>query len=155
MSSPSNPMPDPQNPDDPMYQFIDEQPEDEYPQSEDTSLSHYTYRQFTPEDITATFPVVVTITDHGLTNGQALRATKFITMPFASATGMEQLNSRSFIVQQAAADTFELYDYNGLPVDGSTYTPYIQGGEFTLIGPTLPIVNPSNFPPSGVPNPFA
>lgn len=146
--------PDPQNPNDPMYQFIDEQPEDEYPQSPDTSLSHFTYRQYTPENITNTLPVTVTITNHGFENGQALRATKFITIPFASATGMEQLNNRSFIVQNSTTDTFELYDNFGLPINGIGFTPYIQGGQFTVTGPTLPVVNPSSFPPAGVPDPF-
>ena len=147
----TNPMPNPQNPDDPMYQFIDTQPLSTYPASPDSSPSHFTVRQFVPESITATFPIVVTITDHGFQNGQALRATKFITIPFASATGMEQLNNRLFYVQQATANTFQLYDSNSLPVDGSGYTPYVSGGEFTLAGPTLPIVNPSEFPPPGVP----
>lgn len=145
----TNPMPDPQNPNDPMYQFIDEQPEDEYPQSPDSSLSHFTYRQYTPESITQTFPIVVTITNHGFVNGQTLRATKFITMPFANATGMEQLNNRMFYVQRATTDTFELFDQNGLGIDGRGYTPYISGGQFTLTGPTLPVVNPAHFPPPG------
>lgn len=147
----TNPMPDPQNPDDPMYQFIDTQPESTYPNSPDGSLSHFTDRQYVPEAITATLPIVVTITGHGFQNGQALRTTKFITVPFANATGMEQLNNRLFYVQQATADTFQLYTANGLPVDGRSYTAYIQGGQFTLSGPTLPIVNPSHFPPAGIP----
>lgn len=143
--------PNPQNPDDPMYQFIDTQPEDVFPvepASGDSSLSHFTTRQFTPENITAALPIVVTLTGHGFQDGQALRATKFISMPFASATGMQQLNNRVFYVQRATADNFQLYDSNGVPVDGRNFTPYIQGGEFTLTGPTLPIVNPSHFPPA-------
>ncbi len=151
MTNPVNPMPDPQNPDDAMYQFIDEQPESAYPNNPDSSLSHFTIRQFTPEDITNTFPIVVTITNHGFQNGQALRATKFITMPFAVATGMEQLNNRLFYVRQATTDTFQLCDANTLPIDGRSFTPYIQGGQFTLTGQDLPIVNPSHFPPPGVP----
>ena len=149
-----NPMPNPQDPDDPMYQFIDTQPTDEYPQSRDSSLSHFTYRQFIPESITQALPLVVTITAHGFQNGQALRATKFITIPFALATGMEQLNNRLFYVQQATTDTFQLYDVNGVPIDGRNYTPFIAGGEFTLAGPDVLIVNPSHFPPPGIPDPF-
>jgi len=144
-------MPNPQNPNDVMYQFIDTQPEDEYPQSRDSSLSHFTTEQMTPEAITATLPIVVTITGSNLTNGQALRATQFITIPFASATGMEQLNNRLFYVQQASADSFQLYDNRGYPVDGRSYTTYIQGGQFTLVGQNLAIVNPSEFPPPGLP----
>ena len=143
--------PDPQDPDSPLYQFIDEQPEDEYPQSRDSSLSHFTYRQFVPESITNTLPIVVTITGHGFVNGQALRATKFITIPFALATGMEQLNNRMFYVQQATANTFQLYTANGLPIDGRNFTPFISGGEFTLSGEDVLIVNPSHFPPPGFP----
>lgn len=143
-------MPDPSNPDDAMYQFIDQQTPDEYPvnpPSGDSSLSHFTNRQYEPENITAAFPIVVTISGHGLENGQILRATKFTSIPIAVATGMEQLNNLSFSVQQSSQDTFELYNSNGLPVDGRLFTNYIQGGLFTLVGPTLPVVNPSNFPP--------
>ncbi len=145
----TNPMPNPQNPNDAMYQFIDTQPASAYPNNPDSSLSHYTDRQFTPDNITATFPIIVTKTNHGLQNGEAIRATKFITIPYALATGMEQLNNRLFNVQQCTNSTFELYDNRGLPVDGRTYTPYIAGGQFTLTGPTLPVVNPSHFPPPG------
>ena len=144
-------MPNPQDPDDPMYQFVDTQPLDTFPDSRDSSPSHFTVRQFTPESITAALPMVVTITGHGFQNGQALRATKFIRMPLANATGMEQLNNRVFYVQQATADTFVLCDASAVYIDGRTYTAYVQGGEFTLSGPTLPVVNPSQFPPLGVP----
>lgn len=143
--------PNPQDPLSPLYDFIDEQPESTYPNNPDSSLSHFTYRQKTPDSITATLPVVVTLTSHGFENGQAVRATKFITMPFANATGMQELNNRLFYVQQATTDTFELYDANGFPIDGRTYTAYISGGEFTLAGNTPLIVNPSHFPPPGIP----
>lgn len=138
--------PNPQDPNDALYQFIDTQPLDQHPDSPDSSPSHFTVRQFAPEDITNTLPILVTKTNHGLQNGQALRATKFVSIPFAVATGMQQLSNRLFYVQQTTADTFELYDANGLPVDGRGFTAYIQGGEFTLTGPTLPVVNPSYFP---------
>ncbi len=142
--------PNPQDPLDPMYQFIDTQPLDEFPDSLDSSPSNYTTRQFTPEDISNTLPIIVTKTGHGYQNGQQLRATKFITMPFANATGMEQLNNRSFYIQQSTVDTFQLYDNLGYPIDGRNFTPYVQGGQFTITGPTLPVVNPSHFPPPGV-----
>lgn len=147
----TNPMPNPQDPDDPMYQFINTQPDSPPPNSPDSSPSHFTTRQFTPSAITNTYPILVTITSHGFQNGQAIRATKFITVPISAATGMEQLNNRLFYVQQATSDTFILSDANTLPIDGSGFTPYIQGGQFTLSGSTLPVVNPSEFPPSGVP----
>lgn len=143
--------PDPQDPASPLYDFIDEQPPSTYPNNPDTSPSHFTVRQKTPSAITAALPVVVTLTSHGFENGQAVRATKFITMPFALATGMEQLNNRLFYVQQATTDTFELYDSSGFPIDGRAYTAYISGGEMTLAGNTPLIVNPSHFPPPSVP----
>jgi hypothetical protein len=151
MTSLNNPMPNPQDPNDPMYVFIDTQPASPYPNNPDSSLSHFTNRQFTPEDITNALPVVVTKTAHGLQNEQALRATKFITIPFALATGMEQLNNRLFYIRQVTTDTFQLCDANTNPIDGRSFTPYIQGGQFTLVGEDLPIVNPSHFPPAGVP----
>jgi hypothetical protein len=143
--------PNPQDPLSPLYDFIDTQPESAFPNNPDTSPSHFTTRQLTPTAITATLPIVVTITDHGLSNGLALRSTKFHTIPFANATGMEQLNNRLFFVQQATTDTFQLYDSNYIPVDGTGYTPFISGGQFTIAGNTTLIVNPSNFPPSGSP----
>lgn len=141
--------PNPQDPDSPLYDFIDEQPESAYPNTPDSSLSHFTVRQKTPEAITAALPIEVTLTSHGFENGQAIRATKFITTPIALATGMEQLNNRLFYVQQATTDTFQLYDNRGFPIDGRNYTPYVSGGEFTLSGNTPLIVNPSEFPPPG------
>jgi hypothetical protein len=143
--------PNPQDPASPLYDFIDTQSESTFPNNPDSSLSHFTNRQFVASSITNTLPIVVTIASHGFSNGNAIRATKFITMPFANATGMEQLNNRLFYVQQATTDTFQLYDANGLPIDGTMYTPFIGGGEFTLAGNTPLIVNPSEFPPSGFP----
>ncbi len=145
-----NPMPNPQDPNDAMYQFIDTQPASPYPNNPDSSLSHFTTRQFTPEDITNTLPIVVTKTGHGFQNGQALRATKFITIPFSLATGMEQLNNSLYYIRQVTIDTFQLCDRNTNPIDGRGFTPYIQGGQFTLVGQDLPIVNPSHFPPPGI-----
>ena len=144
------PAPNPQDPNDALYQFIDTQPASPYPNNPDSSLSHFTVRQFTPEAITAALPVVVTKTAHGLINGQALRATKFVTFPFASATGMEQLNNRLFYIRQVTPNTFQLCDANTIPIDGRNYTAYVQGGQFTLTGQDLPVVNPSHFPPPGV-----
>lgn len=150
MSNLNNPMPNPQDPNDPMYVFIDTQPASPYPNNPDSSLSHFTNRQFVPENITNTLPVVVTKTAHGFQNGQAIRATKFISIPFALATGMEQLNNKLFYIRQVSVDTFQLCDASTNPIDGRGFTPYIQGGQFTLVGPDLPVVNPSHFPPPGV-----
>ena len=139
--------PNPQDPLSPLYAFIDTQPLSAFPNNPDTSPSHFTEAQRTPTAITAALPVVVTCAAHGWSNGNAIRATQFITMPLLSATGMEQLNNRLFYVQQATTDTFGLYDVSGIPIDGRLYTPYISGGQFTYAGNTPLVVNPSNFPP--------
>lgn len=142
--------PNPQDPDSPLYVVVNTQPLDTYPCQLDSSPSNFTTRQFTPTAITKTKPIVVTIASHGFSNGNAIRSTKFIRMPFASATGMEQLNNRQFIVQQATTDTFHLYESNGLAVDGTNYTTYVSGGQFTLAYNTPLIVNPASFPPAGI-----
>jgi len=143
--------PNPQDPSSPLYEFIDTQPPSPYPNNPDTSPSHFTVRQKIPTAITATLPIVVTLTSHGFLDGQAIRATKFIYNPVANSTGMQQLNNRLFYVQHATENTFELYDANGVPIDGRLYNAFISGGEFTLAGNTPLIVNPSNFPPPGLP----
>ena len=143
--------PNPQDPASPLYDFIDTQPLSAYPATPDSSPSHFTVRQKVPEAITATLPIVVTLTAHGFQNGQGVRATKFITTPIALATGMQQINNRLFFAQHVTTDTFELYDATGVPIDGRGYTAYISGGEFTLAGNTPLIVNPSHFPPPGIP----
>lgn len=144
--------PNPQNPLSPLYQFIDTQPASAYPNNPDSSLSHITTRQFTPEGITNTFPIVVTKTAHGLNNGQAIRATKFYAIPFAVATGMEQLSNNLYYVQNATTNTFVLADRNTQYIDGSNFTPYVSGGQFTETGTFLE-VNPSHFPPPGTVSP--
>lgn len=141
--------PNPQDPDSPLYDFIDTNPESAYPNNPDSSPSHFTTRQKTPTAITAALPIVVTLVGHGFQNGQGIRATKFISQP--TSTGMQQLNNRLFFVQQATTDTFQLYDSSAYPIDGRNYTTYVSGGEFTLAGNTPLIVNPSEFPPSGIP----
>lgn len=148
MTSLNNSTPNPQDPNDAMYQFIDEQPASAYPNGPDSTLSHFTVRQFTPENITAALPIIVTKTAHGLQNGQAIRATKFCRIPFAVGTGMYQLNNRIFYLRDVTVDTFSIADVNTVYIDGRNYTAYYNGGEFTVIGEVLEIVNPSHFPPS-------
>ncbi len=142
--------PNPQDPLSPLYDFIDTQPASPFPNNPDSSLSHFTVRQFAPENITAALPMVVTKTAHGLQNGQAIRATQFISVPLANATGMQQLNMGLFYVQRVTTNTFQLYDANSVPIDGRNFTPYVQGGQFTINGPEILCVNPSHFPPPGV-----
>jgi|ERR1041385_826901 hypothetical protein len=145
-----NPL-DPSNPDSPMYQFIDAQPPSEYPATPDTSLSHITVRQFTPDSISASAnnPIIVTKANHGLSNGMTVRATKFYPYPFAVATGLEQINNQLFYVYYVTTDTFTLCDSSSVPMRYPALTPYVSGGQFTVTGPDLPVVNPSHFPPPG------
>lgn len=115
--------------------------------------SHFTDEHYTPIAITVAFPPVVTIPGHGLSNGQRVRATRFYGIPFATATGMEQLNNRLFTIQFVTTDTFQLWDQNGFPIDGRNYTPFVSNGlaQFTLTGPDLFIQNPAPPPPLGIP----
>ena len=138
--------PNPQDPDSPLYDFIDEQPESPPPNNPDSSPSNFTVRQLTPTGITSAKPPVVTAASHNFLNGQGVRATKFITKP--TATGMEQLNNNQYFVQNITTNTFELYDEKALPIDASSYTTYISGGQFTVSGNSPLIVNPSVFPAS-------
>lgn len=92
-----------------------------------------------PSAISQTVPVVVTIDNHGLTNGQVVRATRFYSLPRADATGMEQLNNLAFVVKNTTQNTFELFDQYGVPIDGTNYTAYVANGlgQFNLTGPEL------------------
>ena len=146
-------LPNPQDPTSPLYQFIDTQPMDQYPTNRDTSPSNFTTRQLTPTSITNTLPIAVTIPNHGLQNGQALRATKFVVYPLALATGMQQLNNQLVYVNECTTDTFILTNVNGVPIDGRNFTIYISGGQFTMVSTTGNYlgVNPSDFPPLGQP----
>lgn len=144
-------FPNPQDPNSILYDFVDQQPPSTYPNNPDSSPSNFTTTQFTPTALTNALPIVVTIPNHGFVNGNAIRATKFITNPPGLATGMEQLNNRLFYVQQASTNTFLLCDRNANFIDGRNYTPFISGGQFTLSGNTTLIVNPSNFPPPPLP----
>ena len=59
--------------------------------------------------ITAASPPVVTSTAHGYTDGQVVKITGVV--------GMAEVNNRAFVVDNVAANTFELKG-----VDGSTFT---------------------------------
>jgi hypothetical protein len=125
-------------------------PLDGFPDGRDSSPSNFQTEQYTPTGITATFPPIVTLANHPFVANQAIRATKFITLPLALATGMEQLNNQLFYVQLPTTNTFALYYPNGIPVDATHYTPYISGGQFTLVGQNLLIQNPQPPPPPGI-----
>ncbi len=98
-----------------------------------------------PSAITPASPVVVTSASHGLVNGQWVQASDFISSPTASATGMYQLNNRQFKVGNVTTNTFALYDKDGVAIDGTTYTAFVNTGvaKFNLIGTDLGTVNPA------------
>lgn len=114
-----------------------------------SSPSHFTDEHFTPEDITASLPIVVTITDHEFQQGYAFRCTQFVTWPPSMATGMEQLNNNLYYAANITPNTFTLVDKNGNYIDGRTYTPFTGDGtpQMTLVGPDLFIQNPAPAPP--------
>lgn len=103
----------------------------------------FTDYHYYPTAISQTNPIIVALTAHGLSNGQRVRFTNMVSMPSTVATGMEQLNNGIYQVQGAAADSFSLYDLNGRPVDGTTYTAFVNNGlaSFTLVGPELDYEN--------------
>lgn len=101
----------------------------------------FTDQHLDPTAITATNPVNVTVVSHGMNSGMRVRATKFITLPSPNATGMEQLNNRDFVVTNPTDNTFDLYDDKGNPIDGTNYTTYVSGGQFTITGPDLDVEN--------------
>ena len=71
------------------------------------------------EGITAADPTVVTITGHGLSDGDEV-----IVRDIPSTSGMTELNDRSFTVANGTTDTFEL-----LGEDSSGYAAYVSGGQ--------------------------
>ncbi len=70
--------------------------------------------------ITAASPPVVTSNAHGLANGDEVY--------ISGVVGMTQVNFKRFLVNNVAANTFELYDFNGVAIVGAGYTAYSSGG---------------------------
>jgi hypothetical protein len=97
-------------------------------------------------------PVVLTITGHGLANGD------FIDVE--GLAGMTELNDTRFKVANVTANTVELTNqYTGNDVDGTGYTAYTSGGEarkavnsigglWHLEGKTLSVLSNGNVEPA-------
>lgn len=66
-------------------------------------------------------PVVVTDTAHGYSNGDEVR--------IQNVKGMTELNNNVYTVTNKAANTYELYDSEGSPINGTAFTTYLAGGE--------------------------
>lgn len=94
----------------------------------------------TPTAIDKSVSCTVTIAAHGWVDGNWVRASNFVTSPVASATGMEQLNYRQFVIGNVTTNTFDLFDTaTGLPIDSTNYTTFVNNGiaKFTRIGQDL------------------
>ncbi len=84
--------------------------------------------------ITTATPGVVTVSTHGLVDGQRVVITKL--------TGNigQELNNNTYVVDVLSANTFALYDVYGVPVTVvSTYSA--SGGQITITDPVLGIVD--------------
>lgn len=75
--------------------------------------------------ITQANPGVVTSVGHGLSDGDEV----FI----FEVAGMTQVNGKSYIVTNSTANTFELYDVDGNPVNTTGFGAYTSGGVFQRI----------------------
>ena len=69
---------------------------------------------------TAANPVVVTSTAHGYSDGDEVYIT--------SVVGMSELNTRSFLVANKTANTYELQTKDSVNLDGSAFTAYASAG---------------------------
>lgn len=93
-------------------------------------------------------PIHVTIVGSNFSDGDRVRFTKMngpSVVPGLDAynTGMVELNDRLFVVRYPTADTFDLYDIYGAPIDGRTYSAFNNIGvaQVTLTGPLLDVQN--------------
>lgn len=70
--------------------------------------------------ITQANPAVVTSAAHGFANGDWVY--------IANVVGMTQVNGNYYIVAGTAANTFQLTDLIGVPINSSAFTAYASGG---------------------------
>jgi hypothetical protein len=100
----------------------------------------YTVQQKHPVlDIEQSNPVRVTIENHGMSKGQFVRVTNIFNSPPQHDTGMYEIKNQIYQIGNVTTDTFDLFDQEGYPVDGTQYTAYIPNPltQFTLTGPDL------------------
>lgn len=100
-------------------------------------------RHLTPTAISQTKPIQVTSADHGLLEFQRVTASNFRKYPSGSVTGMIEINNQTFVAQNITTNTFDLYDIEGQPIDGTSFTAFINNGlaQFTLVGPDITYEN--------------
>ncbi len=99
----------------------------------------FAVQQKFPTAISQTYPVTVTVDNHGMVSGNYVRATNFFPSPSAVPTGMEQLNNNLYIIGNVTTNTFDLFYSLGVGVDGTNFTAFINNGlaMFTLTGEDL------------------
>lgn len=100
-----------------------------------------------PTAITKASTAVVTSANHGLTNGQMVRATDFRETPVADATGFYGLNNKLWQVGNVTTNTFSLFYPNTnmtVPYNSLNEVDFVSNGvaSFNLVGPTLNTENP-------------
>lgn len=108
-----------------------------------TELGFTVQQKFPVLEIDKTFPVRVTVLNHGMTNGQFVRANNFFYTPVQFATGMYEINNKLYMLGNVTTDTFELFDEYGNGIDGTSFTTYVVNNlsQFTLTGPDLDTQN--------------
>lgn len=85
----------------------------------DASLTYNT--PITITGITKASPAVVTAVAHGFSNGNQIKIDRVV--------GMTDVNTNIYYVANKTADTFQLVDSDGNPIDSSAFGTYISGGE--------------------------
>jgi len=108
-----------------------------------TELGFAVQQKFPVLDIEKSNPVRVTIENHGMSNGQFVRATNFFTSPPNHVTGMDELRNNQYMIGNVTTDTFDLFDQYGNQIDGTNFTTYVPNDltQFTLTGPSLDTQN--------------
>lgn len=109
--------------------------------------------------ITAADPCVVTTsTAHGFQTNQIVRITD-LGGDIPTPRGMNQLNNNRYGIVVLTTTTFSLKDpITGEPIDSTSYTAYVTGGQVTLETHVISLNNPQVTPYSNSnpynPNPF-
>jgi len=93
-------------------------------------------------DITQSLPGVVTL--ESVADDNSFAVANGMTVTISKVSGMWQVNGNRYIIGSfdSNAKTFQLYTIQGFPVETTTYTPYVSGGEINII---------SYVPPAGEP----
>ena len=80
--------------------------------------------RLTITDVQTRDPVVISITAHGLSNGNRVR--------IRAVKGTTEVNDNTYTLANVVTNSFELRDADGNKIDGSGFTTYISGGTAAL-----------------------